>query len=90
MPSFFHRPKPRQFHLTPRYYDEHKERIAEARKRVAQNSENMEELADKPYYSAIKGKFGNVSNNLKSKNRQQIGMGIAIGILVLVLYFFFW
>jgi hypothetical protein len=89
MPSFFHRPKPRQFHLTPRYYDEHKERIAESRKRVGLDNENKENDTNAYYSSSIKGKFGNVTSNLKNKNRQNIGIGIAIGVIALILYFFF-
>ncbi|MBP6230182.1 MAG: hypothetical protein KA397_00830 [Paludibacteraceae bacterium] len=88
MPSFFHRPKPRQFHVTPRYYDEHKERIAESQKRVGLDKEN-EGKNRTTYSSSIKGTFGNVSEMMKSKNRQNIRMGVILGVVALVLYFLF-
>ncbi len=87
MLKFFHRPKPRQFNLTPRYYDEHKERIAESKKRVGIDVD--EKASEKPYQPTIKGTFGNVSESLKSKNRGNIRMGVIIGIAALVLYLLF-
>jgi len=87
---FFKQRKPRSFHLKPRYYDEHKERLAESEERVRKELGILEEKEEKEnqrgYEQRIRGKFMQSIEGAKERKNEKIRLSIVIAIIFFVGY----
>lgn len=86
---FFKQRKPRSFNLKPRYYDEHKERLAESEERVRKelglkNEESA--TANNGYEARIRGKFRQQLDGAKERKNAKIRLSIVIAIIFFVGY----
>lgn len=86
---FFNQRKPRPFQLKPRYYDEHKERLAQSEERVRKElGMEQEKAADnnRGYEQRIRGKFMANIEDAKERKNAKIRLSIIIAILFFVGY----
>ncbi len=85
---FFSQRKPRAFQLKPRYYDEHKERLAESEERVRKELGLQQEKAQKPtsYEDRIRGKFKASIEDAPQRKNAKIRLSIVIAIVFFVVY----
>jgi hypothetical protein len=85
---FFKQRKPRSFQLKPRYYDEHKERLAESEERVRKElGINQEEKEDqRGYEQRIRGKFMQSIEGAKERKNEKVRLSIVIAIIFFVGY----
>lgn len=85
---FFNQRKPKSFQLKPRYYDEHKERLAESEERVRKelDLDNEEKETNTRYEQRIRGKFRQQIEGAKERKNAKVRLSIIIAILFFVAY----
>lgn len=85
---FFNQRKPRAFQLKPRYYDEHKERLAQSEERVRKELGMEEEKAAHPrgYEERIRGKFQESIEGATQRKNEKIRLSLIIAILFFIAY----
>jgi hypothetical protein len=84
---FFKQRKPRSFQLKPRYYDEHKERLAESEERVRKElGINKEKEDQRGYEQRIRGKFMQSIEGAKERKNEKVRLSIVIAIIFFVGY----
>lgn len=86
---FFNQRKPRAFQLKPRYYDEHKERLAESEERVRKElgmQKEQESTNNRGYEQRIRGKFMESIEGAKERKNAKVRLSIVIAILFFVGY----
>ena len=86
---FFSQRKPRAFQLKPRYYDEHKERLAQSEERVRKElGLEQEKAADnnRGYEQRIRGKFMANIEDAKERKNAKIRLSLIVAILFFVGY----
>ena len=85
---FFNQRKPRPFQLKPRYYDEHKERLAESEERVRKQLGMEQEQAkqDRGYENRIRGKFKESIDGAVQRKNAKIRLSLIIAIVFFVVY----
>lgn len=88
--GFFPKTEIRQFNLKPRYYDEHKERIAQSRERVRRQLGLEEPKKDQPAVrpTDLHGAFRETLDRTRSEKRQKMVLGLSIGFLLLLFVVF--
>ena len=88
--GFFPKTEIRQFNLKPRYYDEHKERIAQSRERVRKQLGLAAESDNPPkaHPDNLHGAFRESLNQTRSEKRQKMVLGLSIGLLLLIFVVF--
>ena len=88
--SFFPKTEMRRFNYKPRYYDEHKDRIAQSRERV--RKQLAEERGEKYDGTArtrdLHGAFRDSLDRTRAGKRQKMVTGILIGAFLLVFMVF--
>ena len=86
---FFRQRKPRKFEIKPRYYDEHKDRLAQSEARVRKELGLEENKKDTNRFDNIHNAlFNSLERNRQEKN-SKMRLGIILGIFVIVIYLFF-
>lgn len=85
---FFNQRKPKAFQLKPRYYDEHKERLAESEERVRKELglDKEEKETNTGYEQRIRGKFRQEIEGAKERKNAKVRLSIIIAILFFVAY----
>ena len=92
--TFFRMPNPRRFTYTPIYYDPIKERIEEARARVAKEEEEKAHVNERRNYAPgqiVRGSFQRSFDERRrpSGNSTLIRVVIYLTVIVLFLFFYF-
>ena len=82
--AFFKQRKPRQFNLKPRYYDEHKERLAQSIERVEAQlakaaGENAGTVSAETRRENIREAFRSTIDNAKAEKAAKMRLGFIIG-----------
>ncbi|MBP7210101.1 MAG: hypothetical protein KBA02_02815 [Paludibacteraceae bacterium] len=86
---FFSQRKPKKFKIKPRYYDEHKDRLAQSEARVRKELGIEENKKNTNSYDNIHNAlFNSLDRNRQEKN-SKMRLGIILGIFVIVIYLFF-
>ena len=91
--TFFKMPKPRRFNYTPVFYDPVKERIEEARARVAKEEEEKVRANGERLFAPGQHIRGNFQRTLDERRRPTGNSKLVRSILLLtliVLFAFFW
>ena len=85
---FFIQRKPRAFQLKPRYYDEHKERLAESEERVRKQLGIEQEKASQPttYDQRIRGKFRESIEGATQRKNAKLRLSFVIAIIFFIAY----
>ena len=84
---FFSQRKPRAFNLKPRYYDEHKERLAESQERVKKElGMEQEKATPTSYDQRIRGKFRASIEDAKERKNAKIRLSFIIAIIFFAFY----
>ncbi|MBP5259223.1 MAG: hypothetical protein J6Z12_01120 [Paludibacteraceae bacterium] len=88
--GFFPKTEIRQFNLKPRYYDEHKERIAQSRERVRRQLglEEREQTSTTVRPTDLHGAFRDSLDRTRSEKRQKMVLGLSVGFLLLLFVVF--
>ena len=94
---FFHTPRAKQFHITPRFYDPDKEEREERERRIKEELGIVDEKKDdgRPFRPNIKGQFRNADgwqskSSETARRSQNTRLIVLIIILTLVFYLFFY
>lgn len=89
--NFFHRPQPRRFNITPRFYDESKERLADSEKRVREklNLQAKQGEEKNSTHDSINGKFKEALEQNRREKNDKVRLGVIIGAIILVIYLVF-
>ncbi len=94
---FFHTPKAKQFHITPRFYDPDREEREDRERRIKEELGIFEEKKNdnKPYRPNIKGQFrvmqgGHSKTTEQARRSSNTRLIILILILALIFYLFFY
>ena len=92
--TFFKMPKPRPFNYTPIYYDPIKERIQEARERVAkQGEEEQARMAEERLYAPgqrIRGSFQRALDDRRRPTAHSRLIRAVLMLTLIVLFVFIW
>lgn len=85
---FFNQRKPRTFQLKPRYYDEHKERLAQSEERVRKELGMEQEQANhaRGYEQRIRGKFQESIEGATQRKNAKVRLSLIIAIIFFVAY----
>lgn len=85
---FFNQRKPRTFQLKPRYYDEHKERLAASEERVRKDlgMEQKKDPAERTYEQRIRGKFMESIEGAPQRKNAKVRLSFIIAILCFAAY----
>jgi hypothetical protein len=94
---FFHTPKAKKFHITPRFYDPDKEEREERERRIKEEMGIFDKISvsSKSYRPNIKGQFrtmqpGNSKTTEKARKTSNTRLIFLILILSLIFYLFFY
>lgn len=84
--GMFKQRRPRQYTMKYRYYDEHKERLAESAKRVRAMQEQATEedkiLSADDVHAAYRGSL----DKTRAEKKEKTAIGLIIGMALLVIY----
>ena len=84
---FFNQRKPKGFNLKPRYYDEHKERLAASEERVKKElGMEQEKTVPTSYDQRIRGKCRASIEDAKERKNAKIRLSFIIAIIFFAFY----
>ncbi|NCC98486.1 MAG: hypothetical protein EOL95_02120 [Bacteroidia bacterium] len=86
---FFRQRKPRRFEIKPRYYDEHKDRLAQSEARVRKQLGLEENKKETKHYDNIHNALFNSLDRSRQEKKSKMRLGIILGIFVIVIYLVF-